>query len=49
MGADNGLGLGFLVDEDLGSVRLAVLEDLPYVISLSKKQEKCCNYNRNSG
>ena len=38
MGSDYGLGMGLLVDEDLGNVRLATLEDLPYVISLSKKE-----------
>ena len=44
MGSDYGLGLGLLVDEDLGSVRLATLQDLPYVISLSKKESSSLGF-----
>ena len=44
MGSDYGLGLGLLVDEDLGNVRLAILEDLPYVISLSKKESSSLGF-----
>ena len=44
MGSNYGLGLGLLVDEDLGSVRLATLEDLPYVISLSKKESSSLGF-----